>query len=177
MLGRDVFSFSIWVSHGPDTKNSSLVSASAITLLRTATSRVVIPSCARTCLSRSPGEKGLPVGREIWLGPKDGVNLPLLATKRRRPDSRNPNNLVQTEAAHQALAPKPGPSVYQRFATGTEARGVYSLEAKTKSSAKAPGHTNRIRNTASRLKGAEQPQQHQNNVGNNHKGQILGRQV
>ncbi len=76
MLGRDVLSFSIWVSHGPDIKNSLLPSASAISLLKTATSRVVIPSCARTCLSRSPGEMDLLVDREISLGPKDGSQPP-----------------------------------------------------------------------------------------------------
>jgi hypothetical protein len=76
MLGKDVFSFSICVSHGPDIKNSLLPSASAISLLKTATSRVVIPSWARMCLSRSPGEAGLPIGREMSPGPKGGVNLP-----------------------------------------------------------------------------------------------------
>src|SRR6266446_2834277 len=90
MLGRDVFSFSIWVSHGPDIKNSLLPSASAISLLKTATSRVVIPSCARTCLSCSPGETGLLVGREISLSPKDGVNLPLISQPNADgPDSSN----------------------------------------------------------------------------------------
>src|SRR6266436_3586451 len=60
MLGNDVLSFSICVSHGPDTRNSLLPSASAMDLLKSATSRVVIPSFVRICFNRSPGSMGPP---------------------------------------------------------------------------------------------------------------------
>src|ERR1700726_4365296 len=62
--GKEVFSFSICVSHGPDTRNSLLPSASAMSLLKSATSRVVIPSLLRTSFSRSPGSIAVPSALE-----------------------------------------------------------------------------------------------------------------
>src|SRR6267143_6660918 len=78
MLGSDVFSFSICVNHGPDTRNSLLPSSSAISLLNSATSRVVIPNRVRTYLSRSPGSLVFLAAREMSLEPKNELILRLI---------------------------------------------------------------------------------------------------
>ena len=76
MLGNAVRSFSICVSHGPETRNSLFFSASAMILLNRATSRVVIPSCVRTCFSRSPGSGVLPVRRRMSFKGKEECDSP-----------------------------------------------------------------------------------------------------
>src|SRR5882762_1659655 len=60
MLGRAVFSFSICVNQGPEIKYCSFPSASAIVLLKSATSRVVIPRRVRTSFNLPPGSKATP---------------------------------------------------------------------------------------------------------------------
>src|SRR6266436_10082696 len=55
MLDSAASPFSIWVSQGWEIENSGFPSLSAICLLRNSTSRVLIPSLSRICLSCSPG--------------------------------------------------------------------------------------------------------------------------
>src|SRR6267378_5858342 len=101
MLGRAAFSFSICVNHGLEIKNSGFPSASAIVLLKRATSRVLMPSRVRISFSLAPGSTSSPlVQKDLMPTMQNGMANCLVARHRR--NRRSKRRILMIVAASQA---------------------------------------------------------------------------